>query len=526
MSAAAAVAPGLAPAALPAERRWARFALWSATGCALLAVVLLGAASVAAWVLVDCLLWLVLAVLVVGATRDGVRLPWHPILWPVLAFGALAFWQWWSRWSVYPAATLTGLLQLAGCGAMLYLSLFAFRRAKNLRLLGTVLWWFTGALGAEALFQFFTSRTEIYGFRNAAYATPVGPYIYHNHFAGCMDLLLPVAIVVAFQPRRRPRDVLWMAWLRRGILPALGLAAVVVSQSRGGVFALLVEGAVAVALFWRTFARRRRRRRTVAIAAAALIAFTLLAGWGPLLQRLGHLDRHDVSALDRLRVAKSCLAIWRAHPWLGTGFGTFPVVYPQYQTFDSGQRFLEAHDEYAQTLAETGLAGAVCVLAFAVLLAYFALRRPSADLSRHVIYLRKALLIACAGFLFHSFGDFQFHSPANALLFFLIVAAAVAGADPGRASVAGVSGAVPALAERAARPRAMGPGPHAASATGLRRTHSVLAEGSPPPKSEVPLWTVSALRQRALSPRASLVRCSPTRPGSAGIGPAPERAGG
>lgn len=437
---AAAAQPGSvllpAPLAGPAEKLWQRFAFWAAVGSALLAVILFGAASTAAWVLVDCLLWLALVALVLGATRDGVRLPWHPILWPALAFGGLVCWQWLSRWSVYPAATLTGLLQLGGCGAMLYLAVFAFRRPKNIRLLGTVLWWFTGALGAEAIFQFFTSRTEIYGFRSAAYATPVGPYIYHNHFAGCMDLLLPVAIVVAFQPRRRSHDALWMAWLRRGILPAFGLASVVVSQSRGGVFALLVEGAVAAVLFWRTFARHPRRRRTVAVAAAALIGFMLLAGWGPLLKRLGHLDQHDVSALSRLHVAESCLAIWRSHPWLGTGFETFSVVYPQYQTFSNGKRFLEAHNDYAQMLAETGLAGALCVLAFAVLLAYFALRRPAAELSRRVVYLRKVLLIACAGFLFHSFGDFQFHSPANALLFFL-VAGALVGAGAARSSGSG-----------------------------------------------------------------------------------------
>lgn len=431
-----------APLAGPAEKQWQRFAFWTAAGSALLAVILFGATSTAAWVLVDCLLWLALVILVLGATRDGISLPWHPILWPTLAFGALVCWQWLSYWSVYPAATLTGLLQLAGCGAMLYLALFAFRRPRNLRRLGTVLWWFTGALGAEALFQFFTSRSEIYGFRNAAYATPVGPYVYHNHFAGCMDLLLPVAIVVTFRRRRRSRDAAWMAWLRRGILPALGLAAVIVSQSRGGVFALVVEAVVAAVLFWRSFARHRRRRRTVAIAAAALIGFTLLAGWGPLLKRLGHLDQHDVSALARLRVAESCLAIWQAHPWLGTGFETFPVVYPEYQSFDYGKRFLEAHNEYAQMLGETGVAGLVCVLGFAALMAWYGLR-PLGQVPQSTRYLRKGLVVACVGFLFHSFGDFQFHSPANALLFFLLAGALVAGVAraPGPAPDGGAAGA-------------------------------------------------------------------------------------
>jgi O-antigen ligase len=422
-----AVAGSSATEAVSAERQWARFAFWAGTGCALLAVVLIGAASVEAWVAVDCLLWLALAVLVVGAAAQGVRLPWHPILWPALAYAALVFAQWYWRWSAAPALTLTGLLQLAGCGAMLYLALFAFRRPRNLRRLGTVLWWFTGALGAEALVQFFTSRTEIYGFRNAAYATPVGPFIYHNHFAGCMELLLPAAVGVAFQARRRPGDAVWMAWARRGILPALGLAAVVVSQSRGGIFALIVEAVVAAALFWRSFARHRRRRRGVAIAAVALVGFTFLAGWGPLVRRLGHLDKHDVSALDRLRVAEGTLAMWRAQPWVGAGFGTFPAVYPRYQTFDAGGRFLEAHDDYLQALAETGVVGIGLAASFALLAGFYAVRPAERALPQRVVYLRKALAVGCAGLLFHSFGDFQFHSPANALLFFLLVGAAVAG---------------------------------------------------------------------------------------------------
>lgn len=430
-------------AAAAAERIWSDFGFWAATGAALLAVVLLGAASVAAWVLVDCLLWLALAVLAVGAVKAGIRLPWNPLLWPALGFGALVLWQWAWRQSVYPAATLTGFLQLAGCGAMLYLALFAFRRRRNLRRLGTVLWWFTGALAAEALFQYFTSRSEIYGFRSASYATPVGPFIYHNHFAGCMDLLLPVALVETFMVRRRSQDALWMAWLRRGIVPALALASVVVSQSRGGLFALLVEGGVAVALFWGTFARHPRRRRAALVGAAALIGFTLLAGWGPLLRRLGHLDRHDVSAQARLHLAESCFAIWRRHPWTGTGFGTFPVVYPAFETRSYGGRFLEAHDDYVQALAETGLAGVLCAAVFAALLALLGLRTPGEGCSRRVCYLRKALMVACAGFLFHSFGDFQFHSPANALLFFLVAGAACAdlrGASRGAGRAAAEAG--------------------------------------------------------------------------------------
>lgn len=417
-------APELARPAAPGW--WQHLAFWAAVAAPLGAVAALGAASVEAWALIDVALLIVVAVYAVAAAWGGTGPGWAPLLWPALGYAALVFWQW--RWdhTAYPAATLTGLLQLAGCGAELYLALAAFRRRRRLRRLGTILWVFTGILAAEALAQYFTAGGRIYWYRDASYATPVGPFIYHNHFAGCMDLLLPVAVAVAFFVRRRRHDTRTLAVLRRGIWPALGLAAVVISQSRGGFFALLVEIGLTGILFWPDLRRSRRWRRTAAWAAAGLIAVTLLAGWGPLLRRLGNLSQHDVSALDRLKVSETCLTIWRTHPWTGTGFNTFATVYPRFQTFDSGARFLEAHNEYAQALAETGLAGVGLAAVFLILLAWRVLRPPP-GLSPRALALRKAMFIGVLGFLFHSFGDFQFHSPANALLFFLLAGALAAG---------------------------------------------------------------------------------------------------
>lgn len=401
-----------------ARRFWARYALVASLAIPLAAVVCLGGAPVAAWTWITMLACAALAVLLAGAVRDGIKLPWRPLLWPAVGFGALATAQYLAGWTLDSAATLNGILHLAGCGCELYLALFAFREERNVKSGGVVLWIFCGALGAEALAQFFSAGRFIYWRRDTRYATPIGPFIYHNHFAGCMDLLLPVAIAVALGTRRRRHDPLWLARARRGILPALALAAVVVSQSRGGVFALMVEAAVAVALFWPRLRRDAGLRKRALFAALALLAFASLAGWRPLLARLSHLDYHDVSAIDRARVAETCLLIWRDHPWLGAGFNTFAQIYPAYQSFDSGMRWTEAHNEYAQALAETGLLGAAAVIAFALLLAAagaVAVRRAGESAAN----LRIAALIGAAGFLFHSFGDFQFHSPANALLFFL-----------------------------------------------------------------------------------------------------------
>lgn len=406
---------------------WSQYALAASLAIPLAAVACIGSAAVATWAWIAILSFVALAGLLAGATWTGVALPWHPILWPTLAFGGWTLAQYFLRLTVYPAATLNGLIQLTACACELYLALFAFRDEQNVKRAGTVLWLFTGVLASEALAQFFLAGGYIYWYRDARYATPTGPFIYHNHFAGAMDLLVPVSIAVAARVRRRQRDQPWLARLRRGVFPALALAAVVVSQSRGGLFAILFEGAFAVALFWPQLRRSDRVRRGALVGALALIGFTLLAGWQPLLRRVTSLQYHDASAVDRERVAATCLAIWHAKPWTGTGFDTFAEVYPQYQTFDSGQRWEEAHNDYAQMLAEDGLIGAAAVLGFLLILGIHGVRSTWGE--AHPKPLRAAALVGSSGFLFHSVGDFLFHSPADALLFFAITALALAGTN-------------------------------------------------------------------------------------------------
>lgn len=405
------------------RRLWSRYALIASLAMPLLAVVCLGSTSVTAWAWVAMLSFAALATLLVGATWHGVKLPWHPLLWPVAGFGALVLAQYFLRLTAYPAATLDGILQLAACACELYLALFAYRDEANLKRAGTVLWIFTGALGAEALAQFSTAGGYIYWYRDARYATPVGPFIYHNHFAGCIDLLLPISIAVAMRARRRSRDQPWLARARRGILPALALAALVVSQSRGGLFAIIFEAALAIVLFWPRLRRDAHARKLASASAAALIAFTLLAGWQPLIHRLTKLEYHDVSATYRAKVAATCLAIWHDHPWIGTGFSTFPQVYPRYQTFDSGQQWDEAHNEYAQLLAEAGLLGLAAALAF-IVIATASTRRARSFATGGAAAVQSGALLGCAGFLFHASGDFLFHAPADSLAFFLCVALA------------------------------------------------------------------------------------------------------
>ncbi len=382
------------------------------------------------WVPVDLVLFTALAIWLVMTALADRSWPWHPLLVPMAAFGLLVVLQWHLRLSIYPGATLTGLIQLAGCGCLFYLALAGLSSGCSLRL-AWILWLFCGALSIEAILQAVSSYPGyVYGIFRKNWASPVGPFIYHNHFAGCMDLLLPLAVAVAFRPSAG-REGRWSRWLRRGVVPALGLAALVLSESRGGMLTIGLELLAAGTIFWPEV---KRNIWGLLLVLGVCCLFVVSTQWHALLRRFEMLNVHAPSFSERIWVAATCWRIFLHFPWLGTGFNTFATIYPSFQTFDTGQIWLFAHNEYAQMLVETGLAGALCVAAFLLLLLHAGWRRwrRRGHGDPAVRNLQLAAFIGLAGFLFHSYGDFQFHNPANALLFFLVVALAVTPAEKPR----------------------------------------------------------------------------------------------
>jgi len=77
------------------------------------------------------------------------------------------------------------------------------------------------------------------------------------------------------------------------------------------------------------------------------------------------------------------------------------------------------HNDYMEALAETGVAGGLCGLAFLWLLYREARKGFEAERSHFGPGLRAGAIAAVIGLLLHSFIDFNLHIPSNALLFLL-----------------------------------------------------------------------------------------------------------
>lgn len=292
-------------------------------------------------------------------------------------------------------------------------------------------------LALIGIFQSFISPTTIYGLREIENAFPFGPFVNRHHFANYMLLMLalPLGMLFAGAIERDRQPLFIFAPLVMGI-------ALVMTGSRGAMVSLVVQfaflvGAAGVAAEGKRGEKsesmageRRAAWLTRAGGAFALLLLLLigvltLGGEAGLSRLLGTLDAKDPTT-GRLHLWEVTLNMIAAHPLLGTGLGAYGAAFTRYDTHGGALQVLQAHNDYLQVLADTGIVGAGLGILFLVVLYRMGWRRlRSADKYRRGVAL--GALTGCTGMFAHSFFEFPLHTTSNALLFLLLAALATLG---------------------------------------------------------------------------------------------------
>jgi O-antigen ligase len=243
---------------------------------------------------------------------------------------------------------------------------------------------------------------------------PFGPYVNRNHFAGFVELILPLALVPLVLGRvRRER------WLVVGLFAVLPIGALFLSASRGGIVSFGVE----LALLALVMVPRRTGGKQLLAGAAVLLAAVLMVTWlgvGQILQRFSSLQSLEATEGKRASMRRDTWHIFLDHPVAGTGLGTLQIVYPPYESLYDGKIVNHTHNDYLEALAETGLLGGLCCAWFLGVLFLESLRRLRQLNNSFPGALQLSGQLACSGFLVHGLVDFNLHIPSNALLFFLM----------------------------------------------------------------------------------------------------------
>jgi O-antigen ligase len=198
------------------------------------------------------------------------------------------------------------------------------------------------------------------------------------------------------------------------------------SGSRGGMLAFAVQVVLLVVLL-RPRQEDWERHLRLGICLAAMIGVLVWIGGNELTRRFASIHsetQHELTGGVRLTIDRDCLRMWRQKPFLGSGLGTFPVIYPQFRSFYTNFFVNEAHNDYLQLLTETGLAGFAIGLWFLVVTFRRAWRKLDNWTENANGSLTIAALLGCVGILVHSLLDFNLQVPANAVMFYVLCAIA------------------------------------------------------------------------------------------------------
>ena len=375
-----------------------------------------------AWVALGLVAALTLFLWALGSVQQGaLKLVWSPLYIPLALFFLLGVAQYAARLTLDRSETRQALVLLVADLAFFFLAvqLFAGAGSRTLRAFGLAVLVFAGAMGLFAIVQFASGTHRIYGIVD----TPgglFGPYVNPDHFAGLMEMLIPVAVL--YIAGRRGRSSL-EASVWRVIAVTLALASLLLSGSRAGLLALSAEILIAT-IALRTAGARTTERRRLAMAAVTLFAGVMLFAYvdpGWVAKKLGSVAHVNSAwanwAGDRKSMALDSLRMCRDHPLLGVGLGDFETAYPRYQSFPSDLWIDHAHNDYAEAVAETGLVGALLILSALALFLRLAFRDWGDPFRSQAGWIRLGAALGCCGMLVHSFLDFNLHIPANAAWF-------------------------------------------------------------------------------------------------------------
>jgi O-antigen ligase len=337
-----------------------------------------------------------------------------PLLLPVAAFGVVVLAQYATRATAYLYATRLSLMTGVAVAALFFVASQTLSSRAHVRQFTAIMAVFGFAVSVLAVVQHFSSPERIYWAIQPPDAGLVfGPYVNRNHFAGCIEMLFPLALLRAFDVQYvRGKRVLW------AFMATMMVVSIVISQSRAGCVVALLE-LIFVAVLLRT--GKKNRRLVVGLLAVFFLVAVAISLWltnGRALERFSQV--HDL----RFRIAKDTVRMLPQHPWIGWGAGTYESVYPPFRSYVSPFVVDHAHNDYLEALVETGICGFSMVVLFVVML-YRTAWQSLASRTWSPTGPRAAALIGCTGLLIHSFTDFNMHIPANAALFFVLAAVVV-----------------------------------------------------------------------------------------------------
>jgi O-antigen ligase len=287
------------------------------------------------------------------------------------------------------------------------------------------------------LVMYLSGTAAVFGWKNRwALGSASGTFVNRDHYSAFLEMVFPLAVgyllaradFFSFRRGVSLREkILWFGQEKLAKAGILAFVSVVIglglffSRSRSGIlifFLTVFLMAIALSAGGKGAAeaigrgRRQRARRLIRTVALAVVFCAVTVGIRPIIERFSLESlRHEA----RPEFYRLTMEMASAFPIFGAGAGTYAHVYAMFEEEDLGGVLEHAHNDYLETLAESGAIGGGSLIALAVgALAYAFIRW----LGRRDSFVRGVGLGCMAGVaavLLHSLTDFSLRMPANAV---------------------------------------------------------------------------------------------------------------
>ncbi len=279
--------------------------------------------------------------------------------------------------------------------------------------------WLLTILGATSsllgLGQLFSGPdSPLYRFPGSG--TPLGVFSNPNHQASFLIIVLPIALALLIEHRRNMRsgDGEFGLLLAAAALVVALVVGVITAGSGAGYILFAAVTPLCALLFLSPKSTQSRALLPVIFFCVAIFA-VLGSLSSPLLPEFTWASQDGETA--RPAVWSKSLSIASEHFPYGTGLGSFPYVYPLYESPEnvSASYVNAAHNEYVHVYLEMGLPGLIVILAALVLWCLLSIRVWTARIDGE-IRLRRAASIALLVVILHSLIDYPLRAPFYAMV--------------------------------------------------------------------------------------------------------------
>ncbi|HKZ01139.1 MAG TPA: O-antigen ligase family protein, partial [Pyrinomonadaceae bacterium] len=349
----------------------------------------------------------------------------------------------WNAISADPFQTRLFVLQL---GALTLAGALFYRYVTSRIRISTLIHVIIGVAVASALFGIIrqTTQTEVgFGLPLLRPEQGYGQFINKNHFAFLAEMGFGLALGLLVAGRvSRERALIYFT----SLLPIW--TALVLSNSRGGLLAMLAQLVIAALLFTAAASSSRGGEAKVAkifrwwpvrIALIAVLVIgvfigTLWVGGDRLVSNIEAVSSEfDANAAtrygsSRTEIWKATLRMFREHPIAGIGMGGYWIAISAYHDSSGKRTPHEAHSDYLELLASGGVIG-LALGAWFALAVCLRVRRNLKARSHFRRAVTFAATLGIAGVAVHSLVDFGLHMIVNALILVALITIATSNTD-------------------------------------------------------------------------------------------------